>query len=92
MIGADQLLNDALARFAKDAKVVPLREARRAFERSYILAALAHHNWRVADAARALGLQRPNLYRKARQLRIALRADAADPTALAEVADEGGRA
>jgi DNA-binding NtrC family response regulator len=51
----------------------PLREARRSFERTYILAVLQQHNWRVAPAARALGLQRPNLYRKARQLRISLK-------------------
>ena len=51
----------------------PLREARQAFERAYILAVLREHGGRVADAARALGLQRSNLYRKARQLRIDLR-------------------
>jgi DNA-binding NtrC family response regulator len=50
-----------------------LREARRSFERSYILAVLEQHHWRVGAAARALGLQRPNLYRKARQLNIALK-------------------
>lgn len=55
----------------------PLKEARRAFERAYIEAVLSEHGGRVADAARALGLQRPNLYRKARQLRIDLRR--ADP-------------
>ena len=54
--------------------VSPLKEARQAFERTYILAVLARHQWRIAESARALGLQRPNLYRKARQLRIALRA------------------
>lgn len=52
---------------------VSLREARRAFERRYILAALRHHCWRITDTARALGLQRPNLYRKARQLSIPLK-------------------
>lgn len=51
----------------------PLREARRAFERAYIQAVLLEHGGRVAEAARALGLQRPNLYRKARQLCINLR-------------------
>lgn len=56
-----------------------LRDARRAFERVYIQAVLLEHGGRVADAARALGLQRPNLYRKARQLSIALRPPPTDP-------------
>jgi DNA-binding NtrC family response regulator len=47
-----------------------LREARRRFERDYIAAVLQHHGWRVSAAARTLGIQRPNLYRKARQLGI----------------------
>ena len=51
----------------------PLREARRQFERTYIVAVLEQNGWHVANAARALGLQRPNLYRKARQLEIDLR-------------------
>jgi DNA-binding NtrC family response regulator len=55
------------------ARFVPtgnLREARLRFERDYISAVLQHHAWRMADAARTLGIQRPNLYRKARQLGI----------------------
>ena len=47
-----------------------LREARLRFERDYIAAVLQHHAWRIADAAQTLGIQRPNLYRKARQLGI----------------------
>jgi len=47
-----------------------LREARLRFERDYIAAVLQHHRWRMADAAETLGIQRPNLYRKARQLGI----------------------
>jgi two-component system nitrogen regulation response regulator NtrX len=47
-----------------------LREARLRFERDYISAVLQHHAWRMADAAQTLGIQRPNLYRKARQLGI----------------------
>lgn len=47
-----------------------LREARARFERDYVLSVLQHHGWRVAAAARTLGIQRPNLYRKARQLGI----------------------
>jgi two-component system nitrogen regulation response regulator NtrX len=49
-----------------------LREARLRFEREYIAAVLQHHRWRMADAAQTLGIQRPNLYRKARQLGIPL--------------------
>jgi DNA-binding NtrC family response regulator len=49
-----------------------LREARLQFEREYIAAVLQHHRWRMAEAAQTLGIQRPNLYRKARQLGIPL--------------------
>ena len=47
-------------------------QARLRFERDYISAVLQHHGWRMADAAETLGIQRPNLYRKARQLGIPL--------------------
>jgi DNA-binding NtrC family response regulator len=47
-----------------------LREAKERFERDYILAVLERHHGRVGDAARALGIQRPNLYRKMRTLRV----------------------
>ena len=68
------IIADALAHFGFGAEqIASLREARRSFERSYILAVLEQHHWRVGAAARALGLQRPNLYRKARQLSITLR-------------------
>jgi DNA-binding NtrC family response regulator len=49
-----------------------LRDARLRFERDYIAAVLQHHRWRMAEAAQTLGIQRPNLYRKARQLGIPL--------------------
>lgn len=45
-----------------------LREARRQFEREYIAAVLRHCEGRMGPAARVLGIQRTNLYRKARQL------------------------
>jgi two-component system, NtrC family, nitrogen regulation response regulator NtrX len=48
-----------------------LRDARTAFEREYIAAALSRHGWRMDVAARTLGIQRTNLYRKVRQLGIA---------------------
>lgn len=47
-----------------------LREARRQFEREYIAAVLRHYDGRMGPAARVLGIQRTNLYRKARQLGI----------------------
>jgi DNA-binding NtrC family response regulator len=49
-----------------------LREARLRFERDYIASVLQHCGWKMADAAHTLGIQRPNLYRKARQLGIPL--------------------
>jgi DNA-binding NtrC family response regulator len=49
---------------------VSLREARRHFEREYIAAVLEQHDWRMSDAARTLGIERANLYRKTRQLGI----------------------
>jgi len=62
-------LNRAAAPFTPSGN---LREARLRFERDYIAAVLQHHQWRMADAAETLGIQRPNLYRKARQLGIPL--------------------
>jgi two-component system response regulator HupR/HoxA len=47
-----------------------LKDARLRFEREYITAVLQHHGWKMAEAAQTLGIQRPNLYRKARQLGI----------------------
>ena len=52
-----------------------LRDARRAFEREFIAGVLREHAWQMRDAARALGIERANLYRKARQLGIPLRRD-----------------
>jgi two-component system response regulator GlrR len=48
-----------------------LREARHRFEREFISTVLAAHDGRVGDAARALGIQRTNLYRKVRHLNVA---------------------
>jgi len=56
--------------FARRAPAASLREARLRFERDYIAAVLEQHHWRMSDAARALGIERANLYRKARQLGI----------------------
>jgi len=48
-----------------------LKEARERFERDYVAAVLRQHHGRMAQAARVLGMQRPNLYRKVRQLAVA---------------------
>lgn len=50
-----------------------LREARRQFERDHIASVLRDYGWQMREAARALGMERTNLYRKARQLGIPLR-------------------
>ena len=57
--------------FARVDLTTSLREARRRFEREYIAAVLERHDWRMSEAARALGIERANLYRKTRQLGIA---------------------
>jgi DNA-binding NtrC family response regulator len=73
-------LEDLLAHLRLDTAPVSvgvagsLREARSRFERQYISAVLRQHRGRVADAARALGIQRTNLYRKIRTLGISLSA------------------
>ncbi len=47
-----------------------LKQAREQFEREYVAAVLQQRHGRVAEAAKALGMERPNLYRKMRALRI----------------------
>ena len=47
-----------------------LREARARFESEYIAHVLEQHHGRISEAARALGSQRTNLYRKMRSLRV----------------------
>jgi DNA-binding NtrC family response regulator len=70
-------LEDVLAHASLDgasAKIdtsVSLRDARARFEHDCISAVLIKHHGRVGDAAKALGIQRTNLYRKVRQLKIA---------------------
>ena len=69
-------LEDVLRYIQLDAGLFPagadatLRQARARFERDYIAAVLQHHDGRVPDAARALGIQRTNLYRKIRALKL----------------------
>lgn len=47
-----------------------LRQARARFEREYIATVLEQHDGRISEAAKALGIQRTNLYRKMRALRV----------------------
>jgi DNA-binding NtrC family response regulator len=47
-----------------------LREAKERFERDYIIAMIERHRGRIGEAAQALGIQRPNLYRKMRTLHV----------------------
>jgi two-component system nitrogen regulation response regulator NtrX len=69
-------LADVLAHVRLDGHVTTsmysgtLKEARERFEREYVAAVLEQHRGRMAEAARALGLQRTNLYRKVRQLSV----------------------
>lgn len=47
-----------------------LREARERFEREYVAHVLEQHHGRMVEAAKALGIQRTNLYRKMRRLAL----------------------
>jgi len=71
-IGLEDLL--AHVRLDGGAVVFPsggtLKQARARFEREYIAAVLEHHRGRISDAAKALGIQRTNLYRKMRSLKV----------------------
>jgi two-component system, NtrC family, nitrogen regulation response regulator NtrX len=51
-----------------------LKQARARFERDYVAAVLEQHHGRMGEAAKALGIQRTNLYRKVRQLSVKRRA------------------
>jgi DNA-binding NtrC family response regulator len=69
-------LEDVLVHTQLEATISPtgldatLRQARARFEREYIAAVLQHHRGRIAEAARVLGIQRTNLYRKMRRLNV----------------------
>ena len=47
-----------------------LKQARSRFEKEYIAAVLEQHRGRISEAARTLGIQRTNLYRKIRSLKV----------------------
>jgi two-component system nitrogen regulation response regulator NtrX len=69
-------LDDVLANVRLDGQATwfgmggTLREARARFESEYIAAVVAQHNGRIPEAAKTLGIQRSNLYRKMRHLRV----------------------
>lgn len=69
-------LEDVLAHTQLEGSLSPsgfdatLRQARARFERDYIAAVLQHQHGRIAEAARVLGIQRTNLYRKMRRLNL----------------------
>jgi DNA-binding NtrC family response regulator len=71
LLGAEQLLAQIrLESGALAAYRLPLREARWRFEREYIATVIEQHHGRIGGAAQTLGMQRTNLYRKMRQLRL----------------------
>ncbi len=49
---------------------LPLREARKKFERDLITAILVANDWSIIESAKQLGIERTNLYRKMRELGI----------------------
>lgn len=74
VIRQEDVLADLQQLEARPRAAVPtlasLREARQTFERDYIASVLEAFGWRMTDAARVLGIERANLYRKTRQLGI----------------------
>ena len=63
-------LQEPQARPRTPPAVASLRDARQTFERQYIATVLEEYGWRMTEAARVLGIERANLYRKTRQLGI----------------------
>jgi DNA-binding NtrC family response regulator len=64
-------LQEPQARPRPQPALASLRDARQTFEREYISTVLEEYGWRMTEAARVLGIERANLYRKTRQLGIA---------------------
>jgi len=69
----DQALPHTLTTSPSLADSGTLAERAQAFEREVILAELKRHQFHVTNAAKALGLERSHLYKKAEQLGIDLR-------------------
>src|SRR5437763_809737 len=57
----------------------PLADRVTAFERETVLSELKAHGYRIAEAARALGLERSHLYKKCQQLGIDIKEERAQP-------------
>jgi len=55
-----------------------LKQACARFEREYVAGVLEQHHGRMAEAAKALGIERTNLYRKVRQLSVKRRSGQSD--------------
>ncbi|MBD3284832.1 hypothetical protein GF359_00645 [candidate division WOR-3 bacterium] len=51
-------------------KALPLSQARKRFERDYIVRILEAEDWNVAAAAKRLGLDRTHLHRKIKALKV----------------------
>ena len=56
---------------SRDTPALPLSDALDVYERRLIAEALAHSDGNVAEAARRLQTDRPNLYRRMRRLGLA---------------------
>ncbi|MGQ0737282.1 MAG: sigma-54-dependent transcriptional regulator [Acidobacteriota bacterium] len=67
----DVLAHASLTGMSEPAIDTTLREAKARFERDFISAVLMRHHGRVPEAAKAMGIQRTNLYRRIRQLNVA---------------------
>jgi two-component system, NtrC family, nitrogen regulation response regulator NtrX len=77
-VGADAVREVLTARHAKTSAPMgtgTLASRVDAFEREVVLSELAAHGHRVAETARALGLERSHLYKKCAQLGIDLKAE-----------------
>lgn len=61
------------------AATATLRMARAQFEQEYVRSVLEAHNGQVREAARVLGIQRTNLYRKLRRLRVGVTRESQTP-------------
>lgn len=70
------LLEDVLANVRLDGSESagrsrgPLKDARERFERDYVTSVIQRHRGRMSSASRELGIERTNLYRKIKQLKI----------------------
>ena len=70
-IGVDSLPDALRATSSGDgATTLSLEEARRSFEREYLLARLAEHGWNISRTAEAIGIARESLSRKIKAYEI----------------------